>query len=338
MAQLICSDIKIQEAMKLESEFVKDKRSLKGGGSQASIGQDSAKKKAQSMEAGSAKSAITKSPQFYDGAAWTLHIDRVILATDSLTNLFSLTPKKKQKSDELRRQITITPINTIQQQHQANESLVESVVRRQLVPAVKELLAYGLIDPSSMPTRSSYASFLIDPYYLLTSFSCLPGSQVRSEANEQAGLPMEKVHVWNIIEDYYESRNEVNFRNSSVKTLSQSFNLTPSMEGPIKITSKQALLIAIDDIICRLAKRKPNGPESHFKLFVYTALNQGKLATWIRIIFRNKSILKKYYHDFSFVSQPEKMDKFLATIEALSQFTFNIDTDTESNDQFVSAF
>lgn len=326
MAQLICSDIKIQEAMKLEGELIKERKGLKGLGSE-----DFSKKKATS---GRSTTVTTKPPQFHDGAAWTLHIDRVILSTDSLTNLFSLTPKKKQNGNELiGRQAT-----TATQQHQVDESLVESVVRRQLVPAMKDLLAYGLIDPSSMPTRSSYVSYLIDPYYLLTSFSCLPGSHVKSDTNDQASLPPEKVHIWNIIEDYYESRNEVNFRTSSVKTLSQSFNLTPSMEGPIKITSKQALLIAIDDIIGRLAKRKPNGPESHFKLFVYTALNQGKLSTWTRIIFRNKSILKKYYHDFSFVNQPDKMDKFLATIEALSQFTFNIDTDTESTDQFVSAF
>jgi hypothetical protein len=324
MAQLICSDIKIQEAMKLEDQFIKDKKN--------SNEDQGNKDNVRTTKALSTTTTVTtKPPQFHDGAVWTMHIDRIILATDSLTNLFSLTPKRRQKSDEIRCQISVV-------QHQVDESLVESVVRRQLVPALRDLLSYGLIDLSSVPSRSSYVSFLFDPYYLLSSFSCLPGSQPKSDASEQTAPTLEKIHVWNVIENYFESKSEVNFRTSSVKTLSQSFNLTPSMDGPIKITSKQALLIAIDDIIGRLAKRKPNGPESHFKLLVYVALNQGKLATWLRIIFRNKSILKKYYHDFSFVSQPEKMDKFLATIEALSRFKFNLDTDTESSDQFVSAF
>lgn len=128
-----------------------------------------------------------------------------------------------------------------------------------------------------------------------------------------------------------------NFRNSSVKTLSQSFQLTPSMNGPIKITSKQALLIAIDDVTQKMAKSRPNGPDSHFKMLVYLSLNQCKLATWLRIIFKNKSVLRKYYHNFSFVTQPEKVDRFLSILEPLSSIQFNLPTDVEQSiaDQFL---
>ena len=176
---------------------------------------------------------------------------------------------------------------------------------------------------------------MLDPYYILSSLTCFPSLQ---KSNESISTNEDKIHIWNIIADYYESRSGPNFKQSSVKTLSQSFNLTASMNGPMKITSKQALLIAVDDIIDRLSRCKPNGPESHFKAFVYVALNQGKLATWIRLIFRNKSVIKKYYHNFSFVSQQEKMDKFISVVEVLKNVPFNLNTDAETRDQFVSAF
>lgn len=299
-AQLICSDIKVQESAKKEQMIAE------------------MSKKCQDVNKQNFSQVLVKAPQFHDGAAWTLHIDKVILATDSLMNLFNLEPQY-QRSNE----------------RPTDEALVESVVRRQLVPAIKDLLTYGLIDPSSFSRSTSYTSFLFDPYYLLSSLTCFPSSL--KSTNDRDTLD-DKIHVWNVIEDYYKSRNEPNFKQSSVKTLSQSFNLTPSMDGPIKITSKQALLIAVDDIIERLAKCKPNGPDSHFKAFVYTALIQGKLGTWLRLVFKNKSVIKKYYHNFSFVSQPEKMDKFLATIEVLSQNDFKLHTDMEPVDQFVSAF
>lgn len=327
MAQLICSDMKIQEAMKTEKDFSKfPGQSSSSSSSTTTTSPDLHKNSSNPSQHHSKNNSTfnisTKAPQFHDGTVWTMHIDKVQLATDSLTNLFAVEPKNDKAGD-------------IDKQCQVDESLVESVVRRQLVPAIRDLLAYGLIDPNLVP-RTTYRSFLFDPYYLISSFTCLPGSQSSSEL--ESSLKLDKIHAWDVIEDYFKSRIEPEFKNSSIKTLSQSFNLTPSMNGPIKITSKQALLIAVDDIRERLARCKPNGPESHFKLFVYTALNQAKLATWIRIVFRNKSTLKKYYHNFSFTNQYDKMDKFLSIIEALSQIEFKLNIDTESVDQFVSAF
>lgn len=242
--------------------------------------------------------------KYNDDAAWSLHIDRIVLAVDSLVNLFTLEPQYRRTSDK-----------------SIDENLVESVVRRQLVPAIKDLLSYGLIDPSSIPRPNSYISLLLDPYYLLSSFTCFPTSQKASNGRYLMG---DKPHVWDVINDYFCSRNEPEFKTSSVKTLSQSFNLEPSISGPIKITSKQALLIAVDDIIETLSKCKPNGPESHFRAFIYTALNRSKLSTWLRLVFKNKSTTRKYYHNFSFVSQPDKMDKFLRIIEGLHQIEFNL--------------
>lgn len=300
VTQLICSDIKLQESARKEKENEKLSENRSTTSSQGIT--------------------IVKKQPSNDEAAWTLHIDKVILATDSLVNLYTLEPKFQKSLD--------TPIDG---------SLVESIVRRQLVPALKDLLSYGLVDPNSLPHSTSYASILFNPYNILSSLTCFPTLKQPSNQPE-VNSSVEKNHVWNVIEDYYNSRNEPEFKTSSIKTLSQSFDLGPSISGPIKITSKQALLIAIDDIIETLSKCKPNGPESHFRAFIYTALNRSKLSTWIRLIFKNKSVIKRFYHNFSFVSQPEKMDKLLSTIEVLNQFEFKLGTDLESIEQFVNAF
>lgn len=299
VTQLICSDMKIQESARKERENDK-----------LSDDESSCKKDL----------TIIKKKPFNDEAAWTLHIDKVILATDSLVNLFTLEPKYQKSVEE-----------------SVDEGLVESIVRRQLTPAIKDLLSYGLLDQDSLPNPTSYASIIFNPFYLLSSLTCFPTVKQPSDQSETS-LSAEKKHVWNVIEDYYNSRNEPEFRSSSIKTLSQSFDLAPSISGPIKITSKQALLIAVDDIIETLSKCKPNGPESHFRAFIYTALNRSKLSTWIRLVLKSKSIIRRFYHSFSFVSQPDKMDKLLATIEVLNQFEFKLRTDIESIEQFVNAF
>lgn len=297
VTQLICSDIKLRESAKKEEQELSNQR-----------------------DNSLVKVPVTSVKRHNDAAAWTLHIDKVILATDSLVNLFTTEPQYQRSNDK-----------------SIDEGLVESIVRRQLVPAIKDLLTYGLIDLNSMPNSTSYASLLFDPYYLLASLTCFPSSEKQSTSAEKGALG-ERLHVWTVIEDYYKYRNEPGFKTSSVKTLSQSFNLGPSISGPIKITSKQALLIAVEDIIETLSKCKPNGPESHFRAFIYTALNRSRLSTWLRLIFRNKSVIRKYYHNFCFVGQNDKMDKFFKTIEALNQIEFKLRTDVESIEQFVSAF
>lgn len=306
VTQLICSDIKLQETAKKDQanqEFSNQSRSMNT-----------------TSRSDSQSTRQTGSYHFNDDAAWSLHIDKVMLATDSLVNLFTLEPQYQRPADK--------PVD---------ESLIESVVRRQLVPALRDLLTYGLIDLNSLPRSTSYAALFFDPYYILSSLTCFPSSQKSNNSVDKSSIS-DRIHVWNVIEEYYNSRNEPGFKSSSIKTLSQSFNLAPSISGPIKITSKQALLIAIEDIIETLSKCKPNGPESHFRSFIYTALNRSKLPTWLRLIFKNKSVIRKYYHNFSFVSQSDKMNKLLTTIEPLNQFEFKLRTDVESIEQFVSAF
>lgn len=323
ITHLICSDTKIQNRARQEQEGI-DRANVHQKTSETSINKST--KDPDAFKVSPIRDAPTRTAKFNDGAAWTLHIDKIVLATDSLINLYTL------ESDSRKTKAT----------RQTDDGLVESVVRRQLIPAIRDLLAYGLIDPSSIPQSTSYLSMIFDPYYVLSSLTCFPTASKTatgsSSSGSQAPPGLDKTHVWCVIEDYYQTRNEPAFQSSSVKTLSQSFNLAPSISGPIKITSKQALLIAVEDIIETLSKCKPNGPESHFKAFIYTALNRGRLATWLRLIFRNKSTIKKFYHSYGFVCQADKLDRFLTTIEPLSQFEFKLSVDVESVEQYIGAF
>lgn len=324
VTQLICSDVK--EAQSKDNGQV-EKSSLESD-SKPEVEMEQSQKTNNTNNTNNTSNRqlpVTGVPNFHDGAAWTLHIDKVTLATDSIVNLLTLDSNHQRPSSGGKASF--------------DENLVESIVRRQLVPAIRELLTYGLIDPETIPRPTSYISMLFDPYYLFSSLTCFPSSSTQKPTDGKDPLT-EKFHVWHVVEDYYKSKSGPNFKTSSVKTLSQSFNLASAtgVSGPIKITSKQALLIAVDDIIETLAKCKPNGPESHFRIFIYTAMNRSKLATWLKLIFRNKSVIRKYYHNFSFVSQPDKMDKFFACLEALSQFKFKLCADVKAIEQFVSAF
>lgn len=319
IAQLICSDAKLQERTKV----FKDTREVEVGPStsDSSKEEDGKSKKELSIR-------IEESLQRNSEPLWSSHIDKVILATDSLVNLFTLEPRYQRSSNK----------------PDVDDSFIESIVRRQFTPAIRDLLSYGLVESSQQP-RSSYSSLIFDPYSLILSLTCFPGSSQKpkpssmsaSSSSHESTLS-DREHIWNVIIDYFNARNESEFKSSSIRTLSQSFNLEPSVSGPIKITSKQALLIAVDDIIRTLTKCKPNGPESHFRTFIYTALNRSRLSTWIRLIFRNKTTLRKHYHNYSFVYQQNKMEKFLETIEVLNRFKFNLRTDVESIEKYVSAF
>lgn len=181
------------------------------------------------------------------------------------------------------------------------------VVRKHLASSLRDLLGYGLIDDSS-----NGGSFF-DPYYLLSSLTCLPGSKMKDTSSQS------KPHVWNVIEKYYQTRN-TQFNASSAKTLSQSFNL--SSIGTLKMSSKQTLLLAVDDIIAKLSKLR-RGPDSHFKALVCAGLNQSKLAIWLRLIFKNKCVIKRYYHSWSFV-QSDLFDSILIEIDRLSHLKCNL--------------
>lgn len=339
VAHIICSDVKMRERNKGPGCDVDDETS------NINNLPDLDSKENQEGDISSTEKAnnnISPNPDHYDDEpVWSSHINKVILATDSLINLFETSNSSCNASHLNNLGQTVSSNRAVDKK--IDENLVESIVRRQLVPALRDLLAYGLIEKYDQNVGNS---LIFDPYSLISSWICFPGKQgARLDAAKGVNLAknddttyVEKPHVWSAIEDYYNTRNEPSFNSSSIKTLSQSFNLAPSISGSIKITSKQALIIAIDDIIENLSKCKPNGPESHFRLFIYMGLNRRRLSIWTRLIFRNKSIIRRHYHNHSFVNQQHKMEKVLKTLEVLNKYDFRLRSNVESIEQFVSAF
>ena len=89
------------------------------------------------------------------------------------------------------------------------------------------------------------------------------------------------------------------FRAAPARQLSQTFNL--QIVGGTAITPKQTLLTAIADIIETHTPFK-RGPESHFKAFVCRALNEGKLATWVRLIIKSRKLVENLYEPWSYAA------------------------------------
>lgn len=318
VSQLVCSELKIKTRLRdqdISSSCNVDNNNGSKQGDEENLETIPLDPLSDCCKSSDNNNYVPEKSEAMNSSAWLKHIDKVILAKDSLHNLFTSDLDKDSSSS--------APLL-------ANAKLVDSVVRKQLIPAIKALLSYGLIDSSASTT--SVLSFF-DPYYLLSSLTCLPSSANRMPTIEKLGA---KLHVWDVIVDYYKRRDDYGSRSSSARTLTQSFNLTNTSDAPIRITSKQALLISLETIRDKVAKSKPNGPEAHFRAFIYTALNQGKLSIWLRLIFK-RSVLRHYYAT-SFIHQSDKMDSFFKILDGLSQFEFKLETDLESTEQFESAF
>ena len=94
------------------------------------------------------------------------------------------------------------------------------------------------------------------------------------------------------------------FRAAPARRLSQTFNL--HIVGGTAITPKQTLLTAIADIIESHTPFK-RSPESHFKAFVSRALNEGRLATWVRLLVKSRQLVSNFYEPWSYTASTGKL-------------------------------
>ena len=89
------------------------------------------------------------------------------------------------------------------------------------------------------------------------------------------------------------------FSSAPARRLSQSFNL--NIVGGTAITPKQTLLTAILDVMETHTPFK-RSPESHFKAFLSRALNEGKLSSWLRLIFKSRTLVLDFYEPWSYTA------------------------------------
>ncbi|KAF8782351.1 RUN domain-containing protein 1 [Argiope bruennichi] len=181
---------------------------------------------------------------------------------------------------------------------QCNEKLT-TAVRKDLACAIRDLMQHGL-----MPIGQSTS---------LVPFGCFA---------VQSSTP-KMMHAWDLILKYYELKNGYQFNASPARKLCQSFNL--EIVGGVVTTPKQMLLSAIDNIISTHTPLK-RSQDSHFKAFICTALNEKHLVHWLKLIYKTRMLLERYYQPWSYAVKTGFEDA-LKSLEKLGNFDFDLPVD-----------
>ncbi|ROT83986.1 RUN domain-containing protein 1 [Penaeus vannamei] len=178
---------------------------------------------------------------------------------------------------------------------------VTHIVRKQLTPALRDLMQHGL-----MPVGQSQS--------LVPFLSCFP---------QRSHKPTKLMHAWDLILKYYQLKKGDQYNRTPARRLSQSFNL--DIHGGSAVTNKQNLLGIIGNIISTHTPLK-RSYDSHLKAFVCAALNQNKLITWLRLIFRTQYLVENYYQSWSYVCKTGFEDAF-RSMERLNKYNFDLPVD-----------
>ncbi|XP_077549437.1 RUN domain-containing protein 1 isoform X1 [Haemaphysalis longicornis] len=180
-----------------------------------------------------------------------------------------------------------------------NEKLT-SAVRKDLATALRDLMQHGLMEIGQSSS--------------LVPLGCF--------ALRSASAPS-LLHAWDLVLKYYEIKNGAQFNASPVRKLSESFNLdivTPTTESP-----KHALLAAVHNVISSHTPLK-RSYDSHFKAFVCAALNEKRLVAWLKLLFKCKPLVERYYVHWSYVRKTG-FDDALRSLDRLAAFDFDLPVD-----------
>ncbi|KAI1884127.1 hypothetical protein AGOR_G00223250 [Albula goreensis] len=153
-----------------------------------------------------------------------------------------------------------------------------AAVRKDLAPALRDLLAHGLYSPSQG------MSLVLAPVACLLPFSSTPAA----------------LHPWEIFIKYYRSNNGQAFAESPTCMLSQSFGL-PLGGRPPASTHRQSLLWAIHSVLQEHGPYK-QGADSEFKALVCLALNEQRLVPWLSLLCRSGTLIHSHYQPWSYMA------------------------------------
>lgn len=180
-----------------------------------------------------------------------------------------------------------------------NEKLT-TAVRKDLASALRDLIQHGLMQ-------------------LGQSSSLVPLGCLSLRSTNAPSL----LHAWDLVLRYYEIKNGDQFNASPARKLSESFNL--DVIGGTSETPKHALLAAIHNIISSHTPLK-RSYDSHFKAFVCAALNEKRLTSWLRLMFKCRPLVERYYVHWSYVRKTGFEDA-LRSLDSLAAFDFDLPVD-----------
>lgn len=177
-----------------------------------------------------------------------------------------------------------------------------AAVRKELAPALKDLLAHGLFSPSQTVSL------------VLAPVSCLLPSRAAPSS----------MHPWELFVKYYHSKNGQAFAESPARQLSQSFGL-PVGGSAATVTPKQSLLWAVHTVL-REHRRYKRGPDSELKALVCLALNEQRLVSWLNLLVKSGSLVQPHYQAWSYVAQTG-FEGALRILGRLSHLRFQLPVD-----------
>ncbi|KAK0049338.1 RUN domain-containing protein 1 [Biomphalaria pfeifferi] len=186
-----------------------------------------------------------------------------------------------------------------EQENQSSPELTQCV-RKDLAMALRDLMQHGLMEMGQSTS--------------LVPFGCFPS---------RSAQVTHMLHAWDLFLKYYEMKHGREYNESPARKLSQSFHL--DMIGGKPITAKQTFLGAIDTVINSHTPLK-RSEDAHLKAFICLALNERKLVTWLRLLFRTQTLIDTYYQDWSYVARTGFEDA-LRSLERLLVINFSLPVD-----------
>ncbi|KAL8603820.1 hypothetical protein ACOMHN_058555 [Nucella lapillus] len=187
-----------------------------------------------------------------------------------------------------------------EEQELMSSPAVTVCVRKELATAIRDLIQHGLVE---MNKNSG-----------LVRIGCF--------SNRSADVA-QRMHAWDLLVRFYDMKQGREYKESPARMLSQSFHL--DTVGGRPITAKQTLLGAIDTVQ-NSNTPYPCGKDSYFKAFICHALNERKLVTWLRLLFRTQSLIDRHYLDWSYVAHTGFEDALLS-LERLLVINFRLPVD-----------
>jgi len=149
-----------------------------------------------------------------------------------------------------------TKDNVVDLEHLKSSSAVTHVVRRKLVPAIRDLMQHGL----TVTGRSTHS---------LTPFmGCMSSRHVRSSPWSPKGSGPTLHHAWDVVLFYYHLRRGAEFNCAPQKSLSDSFGLDLTRSSK----SNQASLLATVGHILHSHEPYKRSADAHFKAFICAGL------------------------------------------------------------------
>ncbi|XP_068192738.1 RUN domain-containing protein 1 isoform X2 [Antennarius striatus] len=177
-----------------------------------------------------------------------------------------------------------------------------AAVRKELAPALKDLLAHGLFAPSQT------MSLVLAPISCLLPYRPAP----------------QTMHPWELFVQFYHSKNGKAFVESPARQLSQSFSL-PVGGGPVTVTPKQSLLWAVHTVLKEHGRYK-RGPDTELKALVSMALNEQRLVSWLNLLCKSSSLIHPHYHSWSYMAQTG-FEGAMRILGRISHLKFNLPVD-----------